>query len=82
MKDFQYAPWLCIENHPIDGLRISNLPGGPKHCYFTSDATHLTDCGYMHLEAPIVLTDDEQVTLDRALDRMENFGITPPGDTE
>jgi hypothetical protein len=47
----EIAPWLCIQNHPIDGLRISNLPGGPKHCYFTSGATHLIDCGYVNLEA-------------------------------
>lgn len=31
-------------------------------------------------EATIELTDDEQATLDRALDRMENFGITTEDD--
>ena len=31
-------------------------------------------------EDDIELTDDEQATLDRALDRMENFGITTEDD--
>lgn len=44
------STWLCIENHPTDGLRISNLPGGPTHCYFTG-TTHLADCGYVDLDA-------------------------------
>lgn len=44
------STWLCIENHPTDGLRVSNLPGGLTHCYFTGTA-HLPDCGYVDLEA-------------------------------
>ena len=36
--------WLCIEQSD-DGLRISNLPGGSRHCFFTSTPTHLPDCG-------------------------------------
>ena len=37
--------WLCIENNRIVGRRITNMPGGPNHCYFTGKETHLPDCG-------------------------------------
>lgn len=41
--------WLCIERDS-QGTAISNLPGGPNHCYFTGryhkgKARHLADCG-------------------------------------
>ncbi len=40
--------WLCIErltNGEIRDSRISNLPGGPGHCFFTGVSGHLPDCG-------------------------------------
>lgn len=46
--------WLCIERHS-DGEggpgtpAISNMPGGPGHCYFTSRVHHLEACGYRWL---------------------------------
>lgn len=43
--------WLCVEptgdyTSP-DGTipRVSNLPGGPAHCFFTGEADHLPGCG-------------------------------------
>ncbi len=37
--------WLCIEPS-MDGPRISNLPGGPNHCYITGRPKHRPDCGW------------------------------------
>ena len=42
--------WLCIEptgpNRKGEiSMRISNLPGGPAHCFFTGKAKHLPGCG-------------------------------------
>ena len=54
--------WLCIERHS-DGEggpgvpAITNMPGGPAHCYFTGigpgggQRDHLPDCGYRWLFA-------------------------------
>ncbi len=45
--------WLCIENHP-DGLRITNMPGGPGNgmCYFSGQGNpHLGLCGEYTLVA-------------------------------
>ena len=38
--------WVCVEAGQPPG--ISNLPGGPKHCYFTGKK-HLADCGWVFL---------------------------------
>lgn len=43
--------WLCIERTgdylTPDGTdhRVSNLPGGPGHCFFTGKRKHLPGCG-------------------------------------
>lgn len=47
----QLQAWLCIERHS-DGQGgpgipgVSNIPGGPAHCFFAGTGDHLPDCGY------------------------------------
>ena len=38
--------WVCVEAGEPPG--ISNLPGGPDHCFFTGKK-HLSDCGWVSL---------------------------------
>ena len=48
MAETPLQAWLCIERYTsgkVRELRISNLPGGPAHCYFTGVTGHLPDCG-------------------------------------
>lgn len=40
--------WLCVEPNSHE-LRVSNGPGGPDHCYFTSKERHLPACGWKSL---------------------------------
>jgi len=42
------ALWLCIDDHGPEGLKVSNLPGGPLHCFFTGGA-HYPLCGLRKL---------------------------------
>ena len=37
--------WLCVEDTP-NTPRVSNLPGGPLHCFFRGGKKHLPDCGW------------------------------------
>lgn len=51
--------WLCIEKRESDWYRVSNLPGGPEHCYF--GGSHRVLCGWHELlrrPAPTPLSDD------------------------
>lgn len=55
MSDLQWdATWLCIEDYPTTGFRVTNMPGGPGigMCFFNGPRSpHLPDCGYVNLEA-------------------------------
>lgn len=47
--------WLCVETvwddtkQAVASHRISNIPGGRAHCYFTGTRNHLPRCGYYEL---------------------------------
>lgn len=53
--------WLCIEKRN-DGPAISNLPGGPDHCFFNGyDRDHLPDCGWKRVVTKLGVSVDALV---------------------